>query len=79
MDFSQSFIQHAYIELHMPPKSGGGFAIDEHHLHIWPRHAFMLIGLPNKVSLIAPSLTHAADSLSMAGRIVHLNAVCTFQ
>lgn len=52
MDFSQSFIPHAYIELHMPPDPSkpGGFAIDPNHLHIWPRHAFMLIALPNKVS-----------------------------
>lgn len=52
MDFSQSFIQHAYIELHMPPDPSkpGGYAIDKNHLHIWPRHAFMLIALPNKVS-----------------------------
>lgn len=50
MDFSQSFIQHAYIELHMPPDPSkpGGYAIDPNHLHIWPRHAFMLIALPNK-------------------------------
>ena len=25
------------------------FMIDPHHLHIWPRHSFMLIALPNKV------------------------------
>ena len=51
IDFSQSFIPHAYIELHMPadPTKPGGFAIDPNHLHIWPRHDFMLIGLPNKV------------------------------
>ncbi|KAK4687295.1 kynurenine 3-monooxygenase, partial [Tremellales sp. Uapishka_1] len=48
VDFSQSFIPHAYIELHMPAKPDGGYAIDKNHLHIWPRHAFMLIGLPNK-------------------------------
>lgn len=23
--------------------------MDKNHLHIWPRHSFMLIGLPNKV------------------------------
>jgi kynurenine 3-monooxygenase len=51
IDFSQSFIPHAYIELHMPADAtkSGGFAMDKNHLHIWPRHAFMLIGLPNKV------------------------------
>ncbi|WVQ97129.1 kynurenine 3-monooxygenase [Kwoniella sp. CBS 9459] len=50
IDFSQSFIPHAYIELHMPADSTkpGGYAIDKNHLHIWPRHSFMLIGLPNK-------------------------------
>lgn len=51
LDFSQSFIPHAYIELHMPAdlSKPGGFAIDKNHLHIWPRHSFMLIALPNKV------------------------------
>ncbi|WVQ71023.1 kynurenine 3-monooxygenase [Cryptococcus sp. DSM 104548] len=50
VNFSQSFIPHAYIELHMPadPSRPGGYAMDKNHLHIWPRHAFMLIGLPNK-------------------------------
>ncbi|ORY32327.1 kynurenine 3-monooxygenase [Naematelia encephala] len=50
VDFSQSFIPHAYIELHMPADKAkaGGYAIDKNHLHIWPRHSFMLIGLPNK-------------------------------
>jgi hypothetical protein len=23
--------------------------MDPNHLHIWPRHSFMLIGLPNRV------------------------------
>lgn len=59
MDFSQSFIPHAYIELHMPPADGGSFAMDKNHLHIWPRHSFMLIGLPNQdgsftLTLFAP-------------------------
>lgn len=51
IDFSQSFIPHAYIELHMPadPSKPDGYAMDRNHLHIWPRHNFMLIGLPNKV------------------------------
>lgn len=52
IDFSQSFIPHAYIELHMAadPSKPGGFAMPPNHLHIWPRHKFMLIALPNKVS-----------------------------
>jgi len=37
----------------MPADSSkpGGYAMDKNHLHIWPRHHFMLIGLPNKVHL----------------------------
>ncbi|KAH9926235.1 FAD/NAD(P)-binding domain-containing protein [Fomitopsis serialis] len=34
-----------------PPMSSGGdpsFLLDANHLHIWPRHTFMLIALPNK-------------------------------
>ncbi|KAJ9119695.1 hypothetical protein QFC22_003405 [Naganishia vaughanmartiniae] len=61
VDFSQSFIPHAYIELHMPPSGNkeAKFKIDQHHLHIWPRHSFMLIGLPNQdgsftLTLFAP-------------------------
>ncbi|TXT10730.1 hypothetical protein VHUM_02235 [Vanrija humicola] len=58
VDFSQSFIPHGYIELHMPPKDGG-FAMPPNHLHIWPRESFMLIALPNKdysftLTLFAP-------------------------
>ncbi|BEJ16773.1 hypothetical protein CspHIS471_0601740 [Cutaneotrichosporon sp. HIS471] len=50
IDFSQSFIPHAYIELHMAadPSKPGGFSMPPNHLHIWPRHKFMLIALPNK-------------------------------
>jgi kynurenine 3-monooxygenase len=50
IDFSQSFIPHAYIELHMEADASkpGGFAMPPNHLHIWPRHKFMLIALPNK-------------------------------
>ncbi|KAI1795758.1 FAD/NAD(P)-binding domain-containing protein [Ganoderma leucocontextum] len=54
MDFQQEYIPHEYIELKMPaapPKETGGdptFLLDPNHLHIWPRHTFMLIALPNK-------------------------------
>lgn len=66
MNFSQNFIKHAYIELHMPadPTRPGGFKMDPNHLHIWPRHAFMLIALPNKVSLLLrPTEKGEADGL----------------
>jgi len=53
MDYSQQYISHAYLELTIPPrvndKGEEEFAMDPNHLHIWPRHSFMMIALPNRV------------------------------
>ncbi|KAF9362190.1 kynurenine 3-monooxygenase, mitochondrial precursor [Mortierella sp. NVP85] len=53
MDFGQEYIPHGYCELTIPPKIGPNgqpeFAMDPEHLHIWPRHKFMMIALPNPV------------------------------
>lgn len=46
-DFSQDWLEHGYKELHIPPAEGGGFRIEKNALHIWPRHQFMMIALPN--------------------------------
>ncbi|KAJ7905400.1 FAD/NAD-binding domain-containing protein [Mycena olivaceomarginata] len=52
MDFQQEYLRDEYIELKMPAgrDSNGDavFALDPAHLHIWPRHSFMFIALPNK-------------------------------
>lgn len=51
MDYQQEYIDTGYCELSMPPLIGKHgqpeFALDPNHLHIWPRHTFMLIALPN--------------------------------
>jgi kynurenine 3-monooxygenase len=39
-------LEHDYKELHIPPRAGG-YALDPNALHIWPRHGYMLIALPN--------------------------------
>eukprot|EP01087_Luapelamoeba_hula_P001327 TRINITY_DN1107_c0_g1_i1.p1 TRINITY_DN1107_c0_g1~~TRINITY_DN1107_c0_g1_i1.p1 ORF type:complete len:463 (-),score=47.91 TRINITY_DN1107_c0_g1_i1:115-1503(-) len=46
-DFSQNYLDHAYKELTLPPAQDGSFQLSSDGLHIWPRHDFMLIGLPN--------------------------------
>ncbi|KIJ16812.1 kynurenine 3-monooxygenase [Paxillus involutus ATCC 200175] len=65
MDFQQEYIPHEYIELKMPAghdeHGQPGFLLDPNHLHIWPRHSFMLIALPNKdksftCTLFAPTV-----------------------
>jgi kynurenine 3-monooxygenase len=46
-DYSQEYLSHGYKELTIPPGPGGSFLLEKHALHIWPRHSFMLIALPN--------------------------------
>jgi len=46
-NYSQSYLPHGYKELHIPAAQNGGFRINKNALHIWPRHSFMLIALPN--------------------------------
>lgn len=48
MTVRQTFLEHGYKELHIPPANGSNrFAIEPNALHIWPRHQFMMIALPN--------------------------------
>ncbi len=44
---SSVFLEHGYKELHIPPAANGGFLLEKNALHIWPRHKFMMIALPN--------------------------------
>lgn len=46
-DYSQTFLPHGYKELTIPPTSNGGWQMEKHALHIWPRRSFMMIALPN--------------------------------
>ncbi|MFM9026386.1 MAG: FAD-dependent oxidoreductase [Bacteroidota bacterium] len=45
--YSQSYLEHAYKELVIPPDATGGFRMEKNALHIWPRGGFMMIALPN--------------------------------
>lgn len=47
MNFSQEYIDHYYLELKIDAGPNNTFALDPNHLHIWPRHEFMLIALAN--------------------------------
>lgn len=40
-------LEHGYKELSIPPAENGGFRMEKHALHIWPRGEYMLIALPN--------------------------------
>lgn len=47
MNYSQEYIQHGYMELIIQPNAQDDYAISANHLHIWPRHEYMMIALPN--------------------------------
>lgn len=46
-NYSQTYLEHGYKELTIPPTAEGEFAMDPGALHIWPRKSFMIIALPN--------------------------------
>lgn len=46
-NFSQSYIEHGYKELNIPAGKNGAWLIEKNALHIWPRHNYMMIALPN--------------------------------
>lgn len=46
MNFAQEYIDHAWLELHIPSKDSKAL-MSTNHLHIWPRQKFMMIALPN--------------------------------
>ena len=45
--YSQTYLEHGYKELTIPPTASGDFAMEANALHIWPRDSYMLIALPN--------------------------------
>jgi kynurenine 3-monooxygenase len=46
-NFSQTWLEHGYKELHIPPDLNGNFQLEKNALHIWARRSFMMIALPN--------------------------------
>jgi len=47
-NFSQFYIEHGYKELNIPAGEKGTWLIEKNALHIWPRHNYMMIALPNE-------------------------------
>jgi kynurenine 3-monooxygenase len=46
-EYDESYLAHGYKELTIPPGPDGGWQMEKHALHIWPRKSFMMIALPN--------------------------------
>ncbi|MCH8317990.1 MAG: FAD-dependent monooxygenase, partial [Bacteroidetes bacterium] len=46
-NYAQTYIEHGYKELTIPPAADGDWSMEKNALHIWPRKHYMLIALPN--------------------------------
>lgn len=46
-ELTTEWLDHGYKELEIPPGPNGEFLMEPNALHIWPRHEFMMIALPN--------------------------------
>ena len=46
-NYSQSYLEYGYKELHIAPGPNGTWQFEKHALHIWPRGQYMMIALPN--------------------------------
>ncbi|MFL6513569.1 MAG: FAD-dependent oxidoreductase [Chthoniobacterales bacterium] len=46
-EYDESYLEHGYKELTIPPAGDGSWRLDRNALHIWPRKSFMMIALPN--------------------------------
>ncbi|GAB3827471.1 FAD-dependent oxidoreductase [Hymenobacter jeollabukensis] len=46
-DYSQSYLEYGYKELTIAAAPDGGWVLEKHALHIWPRGSYMMIALPN--------------------------------
>lgn len=46
-DYSQRYLEYGYKELTIAAAPDGGWVLEKHALHIWPRGRYMMIALPN--------------------------------
>ncbi len=60
----ESLLDHDYKELSIAPCADGGFALERHALHVWPRGGFMLIALPNPDATFTVTLFLAREGAS---------------
>ncbi len=75
VDCEQVYIPHGYKELSIPPITSHA-ALDLDHLHIWPRHSFMMIALPNADRSFTGTLFMPYEKFSALG--CDRSAICDF-
>jgi kynurenine 3-monooxygenase len=68
-NFQQDYLSHGYKELSIPAGHGGSFQMEKNALHIWPRHSFMMIALPNSDGSFTCTLFWAYEGPNSFGAI----------
>lgn len=77
-DFSQTYIEHGYKELHIPAGAGHQFTLEKHALHIWPRESFMMIALPNPDGSFTGTLFFPFEGTTSFASLTTDNAIRNF-
>ena len=78
-NYSQSFLEYGYKELEIPPQGKkGGFRMEPNALHIWPRHSFMMIALPNTEGSFTVTLFYPNEGNNSFARLKTAAAAMEF-
>jgi kynurenine 3-monooxygenase len=77
-NYSQSFLEFGYKELVIPPVDDGGFRMEPNALHIWPRHSYMMIALPNTEGSFTVTLFYPYEGKDSFARLKDPKAVIEF-
>jgi kynurenine 3-monooxygenase len=75
----EELLDHGYKELTLAAARDGGFALEPHALHIWPRGGYMLIGLPNPDCTFTATLFLPHEGTPSFATVTSKDAVSFFQ
>lgn len=78
MQWRTEWLDHDYKELEIPPGPGAAHRLEKNALHIWPRHGFMLIALPNLDGSFTVTLFLNKTGSPSFGELVSPEAVSAF-
>lgn len=77
-NYSQTYLEHGYKELHISANADGSFKMEKNALHIWPRKSFMLIALPNLDGSFTVTLFLAFEGEYSFANLTHEKVVADF-
>jgi kynurenine 3-monooxygenase len=78
VNYAQDYLAYGYKELTIPPGPDGGFQMEPHALHIWPRNTYMLIALPNPDATFTCTLFFPFDGPDSFASLTTPEAVTAF-